>query len=348
MSGRLHLALSVTLLLGACAEASPPPAPEPATPEPVAVPEPEPTDDPEERAAIAAWLEGCQLPLDDFARGKVYTWTRAEQIEALRAPRSTLLSRDRSADGRASGFDVALRDDTHPLARFLRTQRTTRRFAWIAPWATRMGWEEGDYGDRLIAVQLREGAWVARFLPEEEGDARWQVRDADGAVIAAAAVARDPGRVGFVVHVGSGAGVGGVTRQFREVVVVNEDRVQSWSVGTEEITARLQRDAAFLARLAAYWARYPEPRPEDDVALGAAARTRWRATEPGVALPDLYLGCLALAGTEYVPTEAALREIAAALEASPEEAALERTPVVRARPRPPRRPPIQQRVLNPW
>ncbi|MFK7989038.1 MAG: hypothetical protein AB8I08_23675 [Sandaracinaceae bacterium] len=342
----LRLALCVALLV-ACAEAAPDPAPEPDAVEPVAVPEPEPTDDPEERAALREWLEGCQLPLDDFTRGKVYTWTRAEQIAALRAPRSTLLSRDRSEDGRASGFDVALQDDAHPVARFLRTQRTTRRFAWIAPWATRMGWEEGDYGDRLIAIQLREGAWIARFLPGQNGDARWEVRDADGQTIGAAAVARDPGRVGFVVHFGSGQGVGGVTRQFREVVVVNEDRVQAWSVGTEEIAARLRRDAAFLERLAAYWERYPEPRPEDDVTLGAAARTRWRATGLGTSLPDLYLGCLALAGTEYVPTPLALREIVRTLEASPMETPLERAPTVRARPRPrPAR--IQQRVLNPW
>ena len=286
-----------------------------------------------ERVELERWLDRCQVRPDDYVRSKVYTWTRADQIEALRAPAQRLLSRSRSVDGVAAAFDQHLEGEAHPLARFLRTRRITRRFAWVAPWATRMGWEGGDYGDRLIAVELREGAWMGRFFPDvEDAEERWQVRDADGAIVTPERVRAHPERVGFVFHAASGEAPDGTRRAYREVVIVNEDRVQEFSLGTPEIAELLARDAAHLERLAAVLEMESDARPRDVGQLTDAALERWSAQSAATTLVERYLGCLALAGTEYVPEASTVRSIAAALRGLPQDEELRREGTVSAPP----------------
>lgn len=264
--------------------------------------------------ALEGWLGGCAVREASFVAHKLYTWTRAAQIEELRgAPRGPLLSRDRGGGGVPSRFDLALADDPHPLARFLRrADRRARRFAWPAPWATRQGWEGGDYGDRLIEVTLREGTWTARFDPR--ATPRWRVLDADGAEVDAREVERAPERVGAVYHVGDGP------RAFREVVLVSEARIGRWAYATPALEERARADAARLRELAALWREEPREEVGD---LEAWLRAGWAGAEAS-SLEDRYRACLALGSEAYAPAPERLEAIAAALEAMPADAPIER------------------------
>lgn len=298
------------------------PAPPPAEREPPAEPgmvpvEPRAPDPAHEAqaAALVDWLAGCAVTDRDFARRKVYTWTRTDQIEALRA-RPTLLTRERSSGGQPSLFDMEIARDDHPLARHLvRPGRRTRRFAWVTPWATRMGWEGSDYGDRLIQLTLREDAWVARFDPDAEGEERWTVVDEAGAEVPRDRVARNLGRIAAVHHLGRG------DRVFREVVVVNEDQIARWSVATDAIRERLAHDAERLRALAAYWEATPPEGPADPDAwfrgAGATPRAQSTRAEPSAALLEAYRACLALGSDHYTPSAEHALAIAEALEATP-------------------------------
>lgn len=283
-----------------------------------------PPADPEleaQRTALANWLAGCGVSESGFVRHKLYTWTRAEQIDELRASaRAPLLSRERGAEGAPSLFDQALLDDPHPLARHLRRAgNRARRFAWVAPWATRMGWEQGDYGDRLIEVTLRDEAWTARFDPR--ATPRWRVVDADGAEIPEDRVARTPERVGAVYHVGDGP------RAFREIVLVSEAQIERWAYSTAPLRALVGAEASELSGLAAHLRLEPPAIPDD---LDAWLRQGW-AEEPS-SLIDRYRGCLALGSVEYQPSSDAIEAVAAALRAMPEDDPIER--VVPRAPRP--------------
>ncbi len=317
--GMRRLGTLLALVAVGCSD----PTPEVAAP--VSGPEPEamapvepaaPAPDPARAARVAAveaWLSGCAVGGSGSTPRKLYTWTRAEQIDELRSsPRRALLSRERSASGEASLFDQAIEDDAHPVARRLRRPgRRARRFAWVSPWPTRMGWEEGDYGDRLIEVTLRDDAWVARFDPAAEP--RWRVFDADGAEVPEDRVARTPDRVGAVVHVGDGP------RAFREVVLVDERRIERWAYATEAIRERVASDAARLRELAALWREEPPAAPDD---LDAWLRAGWNAE--ATTLEERWRSCLALGSAEYAPSTERAEAIAAALEATPPDDPIER------------------------
>jgi len=335
-----HSLTLVLLLATACGTPPPDPAPTPAPPadpplEPVA---PAPTPDPEREARVSRlteWLDGCAVTDAAYARHKLYTWTRAGQIESLREPGARLLTRERSAGGAQSRFDLAIADDDHPIARSLRRRgRRARRFAWVSPWPTRMGWEDGDYGDRLVEVTLREDAWTARFDPRAEP--RWAVVDGEGAPVPDADVRRHPERVAAVLHVADGP------RAFREVVLVDGgDGVESMAYATEALRARVAADAERLRELAAHWrAEPPEAPPE----LGAWLRAGWPTAPADPSLLDRYRQCLALGSAEYAPSAQRAEAIAAALEAieqdEPFEVTFERQPRRRATP-PPSTPPNQ-------
>jgi len=337
--------LAWLVLLGAlgCTEANPPApiarVPETPAMEPVVA---EPAVDVEAQARVrelSDWLAGCRVTPDAFVRHKLYTWTRPEQIEELRERRPRLLSRARGGGGEQSLFDLAIADDPHPVARQLRTRsQRARRFAWVTPWPTRMGWEGGDYGDRLIEVTLRQNAWTASFEPRSES--RWRVVDSEGQPVPDRDVARHPERVAAVYHVGDG------DRAFREVVLVNEAQIERWAYATDAILGRLRSDAEQLRALANHW---EGAAPEDVDDFGGWLSQGWLATAapaPERSLLERYRSCLALGSDAYAATPEHLRAIAAAIGQVPGDEPLEgvgRAPT-RRRPRPS---PAQQVYCDP-
>lgn len=266
-----------------------------------------------EDPALVGWLDGCAVDDAGFARPKLYTWTTATRIEELRADR-VLLAHGRMP-GEMSRFDAEITGDPHPVARHLRLARRGRRYAWITPWPTRMGWEGHDYGEHLVEITLRDGAWFARFAPDAEP--RWQVLDEEGRPVPDEEVPRNIGRLAAVYHLASGENA------YREVIVVDERHVERWAFATEGMRARVAQDAARLRALAARFEASPPETPAD---LAAWLREGWPA-RPGRDAPlvERYRACLALGSPHYLPDPDRLRAMAAAIEAIPSIDPLEHT-----------------------
>jgi len=168
---------------------------------------------------------------DNFARRVLYTWTTQKQIEALRSSKNLLVATAYQGFGpsrfildledlvkkRAPGFETAHTLLTHP-------QLSRRRYAWPSPFATRRGLALRGYGDALIRVVLKPGAHLVRFDPSTP----FRIVDTDGNRVDVL----DPNKVGAVFHVRYAKTA---TAPFREFVLCNEDQIESWSVGTDDI-----------------------------------------------------------------------------------------------------------------
>ncbi|MCA9608428.1 MAG: hypothetical protein KC619_22630, partial [Myxococcales bacterium] len=262
---------------------------------------------------LTGWLDGCAVDDESFARLKLYTWTTAERIDELRSDR-LLLAHGRMP-GEMSRFDAEITGDPYPLAARLRTTRRGRRYAWVSPWPTRMGWEGHDYGEHLVEITLREDAWFARFAPGTPE--RWRVLDENGRVVPEAEVRQNIGRIAAVYHVASG------DNAYREIIVVDERHVDRWAFATPALRDRLRQDAAQLRALAARFERARPTIPEDQAAWLRAGWSRRPADDAD--LVERYRSCLALGSPLYRPTPERLRGMAAAMEATPSVAPLEHT-----------------------
>lgn len=225
--------LWLLLAFVACSRKSAPPPPAPiasATPDVV---EAGPTLD--ER------LRRYAVTDDDFARRVLYTWTTTEQIERLRK-KPTLLTATAYEGFGPSRFVLDLedriRDKKDPDAQtiLMHPHLARRRYAWVAPFATRLSLSKHPYGDALIKVVLKESAHIAHFDPEA-GAIRFV--DVNGKPVERL----DPARLAAIYHVRKQKTA---TAPFREYVLCNEDQIASWSWGTEEIRAELDAEKALL------------------------------------------------------------------------------------------------------
>lgn len=283
-----------------------------------------------ETAELLTWLRAQSVSEAEFWRPRVlYTWTRAEQVAELRA-QPVLLTRTHGRNGERSGFDHALDRDRSPLARHLRSPgHQARRFAWPRAWATRMGWPGADYGDRLIRIELRSNAWVARFDPDSAEGARWDVRDAGGEVVTDARVRAEPWRVAAIYHEGRGPGADGTARTFREYVLVSEPAIARVSVGDDATSAMLAADRRELEVLADRLDALEVGSPRFDDWTRRLA-PRWDGGD-GNDLVALYESALSLGSEHYAPSPQHVRAIAEAL-AIPAETPLAYAPVDRPPP----------------
>jgi hypothetical protein len=230
-------ALLLSLVLVGCRERAQPA---------VVSPPPVPSATIDSGPSLAARLRVHAVTDRDFARRVFYTWTTPKQIEALRASKKLLVATAYQGFGpsrfildleglvhkRAPGFETARTILMHP-------QLARRRYAWPSPFATRRGLALRGYGDALIRVVLKPGAHLARFDP----GAPWVIVDTDGKRVDAL----DPSKLAAVFHVRYAQTA---TAPFREYVLCNEDQVESWSVGTEDIKTELAAEKTLLADLA--------------------------------------------------------------------------------------------------
>lgn len=198
------------------------------------------------------------------ARRELFTWTTAEQAAELRAG-SVLMTRS-EREGLGPGYAMELlqkvaqsptgveypeySDDTIALAQvFSGPDFAKARYAWPEPWATRAGWPGEDYGDQLVRILLREDAWIARFE-----DGLFSVFDMNNHPILAADALAQPERLAGVYFVRDGRTGGprcggsfsGGDDGYRELIIGNEAMIEEWSLGTPEIRARLEADAALV------------------------------------------------------------------------------------------------------
>jgi len=202
----------------------------------------------------------------------LYTWTRPEQIEALRRDQQ-LLIRSRSPEGVLSLFDTVLVADPSPLARlFKRRELSLRRFAWSNPWATLVGWKGESYGDQLVRVELKREALVLFYDPTSLR--RWRATDLAGLPVSLATVLLHPERVAAVYHVYPGKQSGANAVPFREFVLVNESMIARWEYATPSVRHDLDQARALLGRVAAYVKHHPASLPRDPVAFWQHATER--------------------------------------------------------------------------
>jgi hypothetical protein len=277
---------------------------------PMAMPEPAPSPVDPRLEVLRSWLRASAVSHTHVARPILYTWTRDEQIEELRAG-APVLSRSESTTGVRSGLDVALDADTSEFAQLMRRPGLSRwRFAWPSPWATRMGWPEtGDYGDRLLRIELRPESLIAvydsritprvvRFFTDEGND----VPLAEAMLV--------PQFWAAIYHVQESPGPDGAPRLAREFVIINESMIARVVYGTPQIESELAVERERLNFLATQLG--PEAAPFTRLSES------WDALPPDDAdLRRLYDSSLAFSSPLYLPTEPNVRAIVAALSAQP-------------------------------
>jgi hypothetical protein len=192
------------------------------------------------------------------ARNELYSWTTDEQAAALRAGQVLFPPNARTnaiADTlQRLGADVNV-DATATVAKSLSASLGSARSAWPEPWALRIGSGGEDSGSNLLRIVLKPDAWLAVV---EEGSI--EVVDMQNQHVELADAAAAPERLGAILHQRDGyeggpqcnGQSGGTGVGFREFLVSNLGMVQEWSLGTEQINARLLDNidqlSLFLAR----------------------------------------------------------------------------------------------------
>lgn len=212
---------------------------------------------PDAAAAATRALVGDAVFHDRFVRRTLYTWTTPEQLSELRTG-TPLLSREESPVHGASYSDqvleaLAQRGDATAKMLFS-TGFAKSRYAWPAPWATRAGWPDEQYGDQLIRITLRPGAVIVAL---STATGTFEARDLDDKPVLLADLVANPARIAALYFTSDAsrppaAGIPKPTATFREYLVCNDAMIESWTVGGPELAREVEREAAALDALVAY------------------------------------------------------------------------------------------------
>lgn len=185
-----------------------------------------------------------------FAHRELFTWTRLDQARALHDSAPLLTAR--GTDGEPGPYQRAIRRlADHPgpggtIAQALlqNPELDRRRYAWPSPYATVVPRGARTYGRALIRIEIAEDGWFVRFDPSHPDEVR--AIDGRGRNIPTSRLLSHPERIAVVFHTQADDPRGG----FREMVVVQERYVATWSLDTDAIEARVQRERRILRRLA--------------------------------------------------------------------------------------------------
>jgi hypothetical protein len=241
-------------------------------------------------------LHALRVNDDNWARRGFVTWTTPTQVEALRASR-VLLVATANMGGPPSPFVFLIgtlarkRGPTGALATLLANDPrfAKRRYAWSAGYATVLGLSGKRYGNELVSVRLREDALVVAITPEQKPPI--SVRDLSQREIPLERAIDEAARIGAVYHVRTG---NDVPTRFREYVLVNEAMVERWALGTPDVHAEVDAEAALLGDLLTELASAPvEPKGGDPLAP-------WKRVEPASTLRALWKGTTAFHNDRYV------------------------------------------------
>lgn len=241
-----------------------------------------PTVRPARPALDTGRLDAEVFTLDRFARRTLWSWTGGATAAALADGPPLLRVRIHLHPPDSSFYDVHVRASSDAALRELLTHAPfdRTRYAWSNPWGAALGLDEERYGDRLVRVELRADAVVARFVPRtaEGGPApfglpEWAFQTVDGTPVSREAVLADPARLAAVVHVRA-AWSGGTFVGYREVVLIQEGALARYELGTPAVRAGL--DAA-LDLLRGLSGRVPDERADDPAFLTRLVEGTWPA-----------------------------------------------------------------------
>jgi hypothetical protein len=262
------------------------------------------------------------------ARRELFSWTTAEQAAEIRAGGVLMTRTEREGLGPGYAMEVlakfAVGTSPDPvwvaqreLAKLLSgPQFEKARYAWSEPWATRVGWPGEDYGDQLLRMVLREDAWLAVY-----GSGRLTVVDMNNQVIPITEAVAYPERFAGVFFVNGtsdgGPNCGGSFRSggygYREFIIGNEAMIEEWSLGTSEIRARIEADAALVR---SFFERVrPCPPSLDAYSWNLDVCCRW-SDSPYDGELGAYEAALAIPSANYLPQAAPLAALLQALEQS--------------------------------
>jgi hypothetical protein len=256
------------------------------------------------------------LDHEHYARAVLYTWTTPDQIDELRASKR-LLVRDESPVSGASYLDQVLyllAQHGDATAQLLYTTAFAKmRFAWHAPWATRVGWPNERYGGELIRVTLARDSVIVSVSSEHGIVGAHDLLDEP---VPLAQVRAHPERIAAIYFVSDAtidaiAGVPRPTATFREFALCNEAMIESWEVGTDRIAQEVAAAATMLEALG-------------KVADGApvAVPTMWQRPLRDPRPVDAYAAALAFANAFYRFDKGALTNLVGALRGTRKPVAL--------------------------
>lgn len=268
----------------------------------------------EDATVVATEFARHAVALPNIAQCTLYTWTKLEQIEALQKD-PTLLTKSESPENGTSFFEQILEQRAQmkdPLAKLLRTEPFARqRYAWTAPFATRIGIGAESYGDELIQIVLKPDAW---FVILKMSSSEIAVVDANNKPISKADALAHPERLTAAYFVqdqpvtGYRASMAGPNERlgYREYVLFNESMIASYSVGTPEIAAELENETRALERLLGYMKTHETHIDYWQKWMVEVATKTWESPTDGQLPIKAYEAALAFADFPYYPTNGTL------------------------------------------
>lgn len=280
----------------------------------------EPAAPKEAPAIVAQRFDPYVVTLPHIARRTLYTWTKREQIEELKKD-PTLLTRAESPEHGTSYFEQMLEERAQQksaLAKLLRSAPFAKqRYAWVAPFATRLGIGDESYGDELIRIDLKPEAW---FVIMKTSSPELVVVDAENKPIALADALAHPERLAAAYFTqdkpvtGYRASMAGPNERvgYREYVLFNESMIASYSVGTPEIANELAAEIRALEGF--HQSLVAESKP----AKGGLGLSQWMVelcsktwtSETAKEDPvERYDAALAFADYPYFPAEGNLKKL---------------------------------------
>jgi hypothetical protein len=192
-----------------------------------------------------------------FAKRVLYTWTTNEQITELRA-KQVLLTRSESPQFGPSGFDQRVADErgaNYEMTELLqRPQLSMRRFAWVTPWATMMGFQGESYGSQLIRITLKEEALIASYTPRD--DLHWDLFDLNNQRVPREILDDHPERLAAIYYEAEGKD-GALS--YREYVLCNESMIETWEYSTTSLLAEFSGSEEALRKLIEWAKVAPDP-----------------------------------------------------------------------------------------
>lgn len=228
---------------------------------------------PVDARAVLSRLDVERVTIATFPRKVLYSWTKdagARWLATQDPPRLLRIQIQKHPPDDA-WYDVHLRASDDDEMRTLLSSKPfdVVRWAWTNVWGACDGIENERYGDQLIRIELRDDAVFAVFVPRTDdglggavdesnpyrlGMPEWSFVDLKGAKVERSEALAHPERLAGVFHhspsraktanassASTGAWVG-----MREIVLVNERAIASWSIGDPSAIAALDDGARFV------------------------------------------------------------------------------------------------------